>query len=96
MTRPRVELNEAGFRDLQRSPALRDQLQQIADRTLVPRSKARAPRATGFGASTIHAEPVFVDGEWTVRVGWSRDAYYLRFHQFGTRHLPARPFLAEE
>ena len=96
MTRPRVELNEAGFRDLQRSPALRDQLQEIADRTLVAPAKDRAPRATGFGASTILSETVLVDGEWTVRVGWSRDAYYLRFHQFGTRYLPARPFLAED
>jgi HK97 gp10 family phage protein len=92
----RVVLNEAGFRELQRSPSLRDKLQAIADRTLVAKSRARAPKRTGFGARSIHGEPVFVDGEWTVRVGWSRDAYYMRFHQFGTRYLPARPFLAEE
>jgi len=91
----RVVLNESGFRELQRDPGLRDEMHRIADRTSVPKSQARAPKLTGFGARSIHAEPAFVGDEWTVRVGWSRDAYYMSFHQFGTRYLPARPFMAE-
>lgn len=93
--RVRVVLNEAGFRELQRDPDLRDEMLRAANETLVPRARSRAPKDTGHGASTIHAEP-FLDGDrWTVRVGWDRSAYYLRFSQFGTRYMPAHPFLME-
>ena len=94
MATVRVELNEAGFRDLRRDPGLRDELVAVANRTVVPGAKARAPKRTGYGASTIRAEPLF-DDEWTVRVSWDRSAYYMVFHQFGTRYLPAHPFLME-
>jgi hypothetical protein len=35
------------------------------------------------------------DGEWTARVSWDREHYYMSFHQLGTKSLPARPFLEE-
>lgn len=91
----RVVLNEAGFRDLQRNPGLRDELLRTVNESYVPGVRSRAPKRTGYGASTIHAEP-FLDGDrWTIRVGWDRTAYYLRFSQFGTKYMPAHPFLME-
>jgi hypothetical protein len=63
---------------------------------LVPGAQARAPKDTGAGAASIHAEPVLDDGEWTARVSWTRERFYLRFHELGTVTLPAHPFLAPE
>ena len=33
------------------------------------------------------------DGEPEVRVGWPKEHFYLYFHEVGTEHEPARPFL---
>lgn len=95
MATVRVELNEAGFREVRRDPGLRDEMVRVASRTLVPRAKTRAPKRTGYGASTIRAEPLFDGDEWTVHVSWDRSAYYMVFSQFGTRYMPAHPFLME-
>jgi HK97 gp10 family phage protein len=49
-----------------------------------------APKRTGAGAASIHAEPQ-PDGSW--RVSWGRGRDYMRFSEFGTKHEAARPFL---
>lgn len=54
---------------------------------------ADAPRRTGAGAASIHPEAVFEDAAWTVRVGWDQLHYYMRFHDLGTRYVPAQHFL---
>jgi hypothetical protein len=59
----------------------------------VGRARAGAPRATGAGADSIHAEPVLEGPSWTAQYSWDREHYYMSFHQLGTRSLPARPFL---
>ena len=59
----------------------------------VARARAGAPHATGAGAASIHPEPVLDGAQWTVRVSWTRQRYYMRFHETGTVTLPARPFL---
>jgi len=59
------------------------------------RAQAAAPRATGAGAQSIHAEP-YLDRrnkEWQARIGWERVRFYMYFHERGAKHLPARPFL---
>lgn len=52
-----------------------------------------APRRTGGGADSIHAEAVLDGRDHAVAVGWDREHYYMIFHERGTRYLPARPFL---
>jgi HK97 gp10 family phage protein len=49
-----------------------------------------APKRTGAGASSIHAEPQS-DGSW--RVSWGRGRDYMRFSELGTKHQGAKPFL---
>ena len=58
--------------------------------TVVATAQARAPRNTGAGAASIHAEAA---GPNAYRVGWDRAHDYMRFPEFGTEHQPARPFL---
>jgi HK97 gp10 family phage protein len=59
----------------------------------VGQARGRAPHLTGAGAGSIHAEPVLEAAEWTVHVGWDAGHDYMRFHELGTRFMPARPFL---
>jgi len=55
-------------------------------------ARSTAPRLTGAGADSIHAEPQpGIDPE--VHVSWEREKFYMRFQEQGTKHLPARPFL---
>ena len=84
---PRPGLQET----LKRHPQVEHDCEQAA-LAVVDDAQDRAPKDTGFGASTIHHEPVG-DEPSTFRVGWSPDAFYLRFHELGSEHQPARPFL---
>jgi HK97 gp10 family phage protein len=88
----RIEISEAGVQEVMYSDDVRDMLMDAA-RPVVARAKASAPRRTGAGADSIRAEPVFDGFEWTVRVSWTRDSYYLYFHDQGTRYQRAQGFL---
>lgn len=55
-------------------------------------ARSHAPRRTGQGADSIHAEPQ-PGAAPEVRVSWERDRYYMAFQERGTVRLPARPFL---
>ena len=72
-----------------------DVLEMLLDAAdpIITRAKAIAPRRTGEGAASIHGEPVLDGPDWTVRVGWDRDHFYLYFHDRGTEKLAARPIL---
>jgi HK97 gp10 family phage protein len=53
-----------------------------------------APKSTGAGAASIHAELVQTyNGVYVARVGWDRDHFYMMFHELGTSRMSARPFL---
>lgn len=91
----RVVLDERGFADITGSAEMRVAILDAAQ-ALVPGARGRAPKETGAGAASIHAEPFLDDGEWTARMSWAREMYYLRFSELGTRTLPARPFLSPE
>jgi hypothetical protein len=89
-----VVLDEDGFRELRSSDDMRDFLMEQAG-PVVERARLRAPKRTGRGAESIRAEPVmdsFLD-EWTVRVSWTRERYYMYFHNEGTIYLPELGFL---
>lgn len=59
----------------------------------IQRAASAAPRLTGAGAASIHAEAVLDGSEWTARVSWDREHFYMRFHELGAKQLTARPFL---
>ncbi len=88
----RIVLHQAEIDGLANDPQWRDVLLQAAQ-PVVAAAKAGAPKRTGEGAASIRAEEVLDGPEWTVRVSWDRDRFYMYFHERGTRHLPARPFL---
>lgn len=60
---------------------------------IVLQARARAPHDTGLGAASIHTEVILTGGEWEALTSWEQERYYMRFHELGTRQLPARPFL---
>jgi HK97 gp10 family phage protein len=93
LSKVRVEFDEMGWRELARSGDHREELEEAADQRVVRPARARAPKRTGFGAATIRSEAVLDADGWEVRVSWSTAAAYMRFQQFGTRHMDANPFL---
>jgi len=90
----RVVHDESAYRALMTSDDLRDFLMEEAA-PVVERAKSPgyAPRRTGAGAESIRAEPVVDIDEWTVRVSWTRDRFYMYFHNEGTDRLRATNFL---
>lgn len=83
---------DKAIRDIQRGAAMRETLRraggQVADAAI-----ARAPKATGAGAKSIHTAIVVVAGVPEARVSWDRDHFYMSFREFGTKYQQAEPFL---
>ncbi len=88
----RIVIDEQGIKELVREPWLRQYLLEVAEGP-VRMARQMAPRRTGLGAASIHAEAVETADGWEVDSSWARDRYYMRFHELGTRNLPAHPFL---
>lgn len=88
----RVDINQRELDALLRSPDARELLLEVS-RPHVGEAQAAAPRRTGAGAESIHAEAVLEDGKWEALVSWDRRHFYMYFHEVGTRQLSARPFL---
>jgi HK97 gp10 family phage protein len=86
-------LNLPALAALRYDPVL---LNEILDMTepVVRGARDDAPKRTGAGARSIRAEFDLDGTEPTVKVSWDQDHFYLRFHELGTKYLPARPFLA--
>lgn len=72
-------------------PHVMAELLEIGER-IAAEARSRAPRRTGQGADSIHAEPQPGTAP-EVHVSWERDKYYMAFQERGTVRLPARPFL---
>lgn len=66
--------------------AIERQVQELTDEL-----QLAAPKDTGKGAASIHAELIIDKAEW--RVGWDPQHFYLGFHELGTVDMPARPFV---
>lgn len=89
----RVVLHEAAIADLARDPGVLSAVGEVAEQ-VATRMRATAPRRTGQGAESIHAEPAPnpADG---FRVSWDRDHFYLGFSELGTTHQRPRPFVEQ-
>lgn len=92
MTQPVIIWNPLGFVELRYNPLL---LAEILDQAepVAELARATAPRKTGQGAESIRAEVSYEDEAPSVRISWDVEHYYMRFHEQGTKYLPARPFL---
>lgn len=93
LSKVQVEIDEAGMAALARSVEIRDAVLDPAESRVVAPARARAPKRTGFGASTIHAETELGPDGWEAHVSWGLEANYMRHQQFGTRYMDADPFL---
>lgn len=87
----RVVLNQSAIDDLSKAPAV-PILENVGGQ-VAERAAQLAPKRTGAGAASIHAEAE-VDGESAVaKVSWAPEFFYLYFHEMGTSKMSARPFL---
>lgn len=86
-----VTWDDAAIAALEGDPHLLASLMEFGERVAAG-ARSAAPRRTGAGAESIHAEP-HPGIRPEVRVSWSRDNYYMYFSERGTVHMPARPFL---
>lgn len=72
-----------------------DLLRELEDSGLldeiVAEMQRQAPRDTGEGADSIAWE-LDESGEF-FRISWGKDQFYMYFHEVGTIHLAARPFM---
>lgn len=84
----RLVMRRGWENDLLRVAAVDEALHRVADEVAADAADA-APKDTGEGAASIHAEEVA--GEW--RVTWDPEHDYMRYQEFGTEHMAARPFL---
>jgi HK97 gp10 family phage protein len=90
---PRIIWNEFEVEHLKHNPGVLAEIEAAAQPAILM-ARANAPHRTGLGAASIHTEVSFGDGGLPeVHASWSRERYYMRFHEEGTRRLPARPFL---
>jgi HK97 gp10 family phage protein len=88
----RVVVDNSEIRAYARDPSVGAALVDAAGPG-VAQARGSAPHLTGAGAGSIHAEAALDGGEWTARVSWDADHDYMRFHEIGTRFMPAQPFL---
>jgi HK97 gp10 family phage protein len=91
-----VTVDDGGIRQILASEGARDVLLDAAD-PIVDAARALAPRRTGAGSASIHAQALTSGRGWTVRVGWTTRRYYMRFQDQGTRGQhpdPARHFMS--
>lgn len=86
----RVTVDKAALADLAHDPGVLADVERIAE-AAATQMRRRAPKDTGEGADSIHVEPD--EEEPGFRIGWDPDHFYLSFHEFGTEHQPARPFM---
>lgn len=85
----RVRVRLAAVKALDRDRDVLQTLQAPADAAAAMMAR-RAPKDTGGGARSIHAELDPGLPGW--RVGWDKAHFYLSFAELGTEHQPARPF----
>lgn len=89
----RVRVDERAVADLLRNPQVQAAIGEVADR-LGDSIAARAPRRSGRGAASIHAEPD-PDLPGAFRVSWDKPYFYLSFQNDGTVHQRARHFVED-
>lgn len=88
----RRKIHPAAMRLLATDPKVREVTRQAAE-NVAARARARAPKATGAGAASIHVEEFHKPGDTQFRVSWDKEHFYMLFHEVGTEQIQARPFL---
>lgn len=87
-----VRINPSGISEWERSSGVRDLLQRLGD-DIAEDARRDAPKRSGEGATSIHAETgTDADGPF-VRVSWDQTHFYMVFSELGTSRQPATPFL---
>lgn len=85
-------IHREGVAEFKRSEAFRELLEDVAQQ-IVRNAQMLAAKRTGAGARSIQAEPVRTADGWEFRVSWDKRHGYMRFPEFGTRHMRAQPAL---
>ena len=75
----RVKVNLTEIRQIPTRPDVMALLMGVAE-NVVERARQAAPKKTGAGAASIHAER---DGQ-EIHVGWDQDHFYMEFLELGT------------
>lgn len=88
----RLQLDADAIADLGFSDEVADLAQDVGDQ-VAERAAELAPKRTGAGAASIHAELGEDEDGAYADVSWDRDHFYMGFKELGTEHEPAQPFL---
>ncbi len=88
----RLSLHPHALDALEDDEEVLDMLMEIGDE-VAETAATLAPKASGAGAASIHAEPAEDADGTAVDVSWDRDHFYMGFHELGTEKMAARPFL---
>lgn len=88
----RLELDEDAIADLASDAEAEELSQEVGDQ-VAEQAAAFAPKASGAGAESIHAEVDVDDTSAYADVSWDPDHFYMGFHELGTEHEPPKPFL---
>lgn len=88
----RLALNASAIEDLGFDNEAEELAQEAADE-VADKARELAPKLSGAGAASIHAE-VDVDGDSVYAdVSWTPEQFHMGFAETGTQHQPATPFL---
>lgn len=88
----RLNLDAAAIEDLGYDDDVEELLDDITEQ-VVSLAQEKAPKDTGDGADSIHGEAgTDADGAY-VDISWDDEHFYMAFHELGTEHQPATPFL---
>lgn len=87
----RFVLDESAVDALMRDREVRQALLSGGN-ILAIEAKRYAPRATGRGADSIHAQ-FAPGGKPEVQVSWDRRHFYMYFHEYGAAHTPEHAFM---
>lgn len=88
----RLNLDAWAIDDLAYDDDVEDLLEEVGD-DIADLAADLAPRRSGAGAASIHAETSLDSGGWVVDVSWDPQHFYMGFQEEGTERRPAQPFL---
>lgn len=88
----RLELDEDAIADLGFDDDAEELSQEAGDQ-VAELAAEYAPKVSGDGAASIHAEVDRDDESVYADVSWDPDHFYMGFHELGTEHESAKPFL---
>jgi HK97 gp10 family phage protein len=86
------DFNEGALGDLLHDSAIEALMQEAGD-AVAANASSGAPKRTGAGAASIHAEVESDDQSAYADISWDPQHFYMFFAEVGTEHESARPFL---